>query len=74
MTYMKMTIDRIEGEVAVLVSREEMPQTVNVPCSFLPYGSREGDIVTVQIERDEEATRETKNRVRDLIAKLKNKR
>jgi hypothetical protein len=71
---MKMTIDRVEGDIAVLVTCEENPQTVNLPLSLLPPGSREGDVITVEIGRDDEATRETKNRVRDLIAKLKNKR
>ena len=70
----KLTIDRFEGEVAVLVTCGEIPQLVNLPRSLLPPGSREGDIVTLQIARDEEATRETRNRVRDLIAKLKSKR
>jgi|WetSurMetagenome_2_1015567.scaffolds.fasta_scaffold02974_5 hypothetical protein len=71
---MKMTIDRIEEGVAVLLSREDRPRTMSVPLSFLPPGSREGDIVTVEIGRDGEETRETTDRVRDLITKLKNKR
>jgi phosphopantetheine adenylyltransferase len=46
---------------------------LNVPVKLLPAGSREGDIVTIGIERDEFMTRATKERVRDLITKLKNK-
>ena len=71
---MKMSIDRVEGDTARLVTCEEKPQKVNLPLSLLPPGSREGDIVTVEIGRDEAAARETKDRVGNLITKLKNKR
>jgi hypothetical protein len=71
---MKMTIDRIEEGIAVLVSLEDKPQKVNIPISLLPPGSREGDIITMEIGRDDEATRETKDRVGNLIAKLKSRR
>ena len=70
---MKASIDRIEGETAVLVTLEDKPVPVNVPVQLLPAGSREGDIVIIGIERDEAMTRATRDRVRDLITKLKNK-
>ena len=70
---MKASIDRIEGETAVLVTLEGKPVLVNVPVKLLPAGSREGDIITIGIERDESMTRTTKDRVRDLITTLKNK-
>jgi len=68
---MKVTIDRIEGTVAVLVSREDESVRVNVPVSLLPPGSREGDILTIRIERDREATEAAQERVSGLIEKLK---
>ena len=71
---MKVTIDRIEGTVAVLVSREDESVRVNVPVSLLPPGSREGDILTIRIERDREATEAAQERVSGLIEKLKKKR
>ena len=71
---MKASIDRIEGETAVLVTLEDEPVLMNVPVQLLPAGSREGDIVIIGIERDEAMTRATRDRVRDLITKLKNKR
>jgi hypothetical protein len=71
---MKVTIDRIEGTVAVLVSREDESVRVNVPVSLLPSGSREGDILTIGIERDREATEAAQERVSGLIEKLKKKR
>jgi hypothetical protein len=70
---MKMTIDRIEEGIVVLVSREDKPQKVNVPISLLPPGSREGDIVTMQIGRDDEATAAARERVSSLLGTLKRK-
>jgi hypothetical protein len=71
---MKVTIDRIEGTVAVLVSREDESVRVNVPVSLLPSGSREGDILTIRIERDREATEAAQERVAGLIEKLKKRK
>jgi hypothetical protein len=70
---MKMTIDRIEGTLAVLISREDEPVRVNIPVSLLPPGCREGDILTVSIERDGQATQAAKKQVSDLVGKLKKK-
>jgi hypothetical protein len=70
---MKMTIDRIEEGIAVLVSLEDKPQKVNVPLSLLPPDCHEGDIVTMQIGRDEEATAAARERVSLLLETLKNK-
>jgi hypothetical protein len=70
---MKMTIDRIEGTLAVLISREDEPVRVNIPVSLLPLGCREGDILTVSIEQDEKATQAAKKQVSDLVGKLKKK-
>jgi hypothetical protein len=71
---MQMTIDRIEEGIAVLVSLEDKPQKVNVPISLLPPGSREGDIVTMQLGRDEVATAAARERVTSLLGTLKRKR
>ena len=68
---MKATIDRIEGTVAVLISREDESVRINVPVSLLPSGSRQGDILTIGIERDREATEAAQERVSGLIEKLK---
>jgi Protein of unknown function (DUF3006) len=71
---MKMTIDRMEGTVAILISRQDESVRVNVPVSLLPPGSREGDILTIRIERDLPATNAARGRVSGLIEKLKNKK
>ena len=71
---MKVTLDRIEGTIAVLISREDESVRVNVPVSLLPPGCREGDILTIRIERDRVATEAAQERVAGLIEKLKKRK
>jgi len=71
---MKATIDRIEGTVAVVISREDESVRVNIPVSLLPPGSREGDILTIRIERDRAATEAAQERVSGLVEKLKKRK
>jgi hypothetical protein len=70
---MRATIDRIEGTLAVLISREDESVRINLPVSLLPPGCREGDIVLITIERDTEATMAAKDRVSDRIEKLRHR-
>jgi hypothetical protein len=70
---MKMTIDRVEDTIAILISCQDESVRVNVPVSLLPQGYREGDILTIRIERDLPATNAAHGRVSGLIEKLKNK-
>jgi hypothetical protein len=70
---MKMSIDRIEGTIAVLITREDVPLRMNVPVSLLPPGCREGDILTIRIERDRASTKAAEEQVSTLIEKLKKK-
>ena len=71
---MKVTLDRIEGTVAVLISRDDESVRVNVPVSLLPPGCQEGDILTIRIERDLQATGAAQERVSGLIEKLKKRK
>ena len=68
---MKATIDRIEEGIAVLISRDDAMVRITVPGSLLPAGSREGDVITIHIERDAEVTLMAKKRVTGLIENLK---
>jgi hypothetical protein len=70
---MKMTIDRIEGTLAVVISWDDEPVRMNITVSLLPPGCREGDILTVSIERDAQETEAAKERVSGLVGKLKKK-
>lgn len=69
---MKATIDRIEGNLAVLITRDDKSIIFNLPLSFLG-DAREGDIINITITRDPESTKDAKERVTSLIEKLKQK-
>ena len=66
------TVDRIEGEVAVLFLCGNTKVTFNLPVVFLA-GIHEGDVVDITITKDAAATDEAKERVTGLIEKLKRK-
>jgi len=70
---MKAVIDRFEGELVVVLLGEKGEFKLNIPLSFLPEGSKEGDILKISIELDIEATQETKQRISGIMDKLKKK-
>jgi hypothetical protein len=67
---MKAVIDRIDGTCAVLVFPGAQERRLNVPLALMPGGCNEGDILTVTLERDDEATREAHDRAARLIEGL----
>ena len=78
----KGTIDRIEGNFAVVLYGTKEQHKMDVPLKELPKGAREGHKVVLtfdngkiaDIEIDEEATKEAKERVQSLIEKLAKKK
>ena len=69
----KVTLDRIEGSIAVLLLRDEESIKIDIPFLLLPPESREGDILDISIARDTQETEASKERVSALLDKLKNK-
>lgn len=69
----KVTLDKIEGSTAVLLVRDEERIKINIPVFLLPAGSKEGDILDVAINRNIKETENAKERVSDLLEKLKKK-
>ena len=69
----KVTVDRIEGSIAVLFLRDEEAIKINIPLFLLPLGSREGDILDVTISRNIKETEDARERVSNLLEELKNK-
>mgnify|MGYP001277067732 CR=1 FL=1 len=69
---MRAVIDRVEGKLAVLLVGDESIK-LNIPLSLLPDGCKEGDVLNISIERDVVGTEQTKERVTDLMEKLKKK-
>ena len=68
---MKVTIDRIEDRVAVLILRDDESVRITLPAGILPAGSREGDILTLTLERDEAMTAAAKERVSSIIDRMR---
>ena len=67
------TIDRIEGDAAVLVLDTLHPETITIPSILLPDGCREGDIVRLTLEPDPDATRIGRERIAGTIDRLTGK-
>jgi hypothetical protein len=67
-----LSIDRFEGDkkqIAVLLADDGT--AINFPKALLPKGARAGDILTLQIERDVEATRKLAEDTRKVQDQLK---
>ncbi len=69
---MKVTVDRIEGDLAVLLVRGDESVQILLPLRLLPP-LREGDILDIAIAKDEQATEEARERVSALVERLKRK-
>ena len=69
---MKVTVDRFEGETAVLLVRPEETQQILFPRELLP-GVEEGDILEITATREIQETEEARERVSSLIDKLRKK-
>ncbi len=69
----KVTLDRIEGSTAVLLVRDEERIKINIPLFLLPVGSMEGDILDISVTRNIKETEDAKERVSNLLEKLKEK-
>ena len=67
---MKAVIERIGDPTVVLVLPDRDFLRFTIPALLLPEGCSEGDIITVSLEPDCEATREAHDRAARLIAGL----
>ena len=68
----RLTVDRFEGprkQTAVLLTDDGTQ--IDFPRALLPKGTRAGDILSVTIERDPEATAKLAEETRDVERKLK---
>lgn len=66
----KALLDRIEDGKGVVLLGEEEREAVDFPKSFLPEGSKEGDILTFKIKLESRRTKEAKQSVAEMIKKL----
>lgn len=64
-------VDRIDGGVAVLILCGAAVKTITLPYSLLPEGSKEGDIVSLSIQPDPDATEAEQAQVAATIERLR---
>lgn len=64
---MRVVIDRFEDGFAVL--ELESGKVVNVPVEIIPEGAKEGDVLLIEIDRQETENRQ--RRIKNLFEKLK---
>lgn len=60
-------IDRFEGQWAVIEYGDDV---FNLPKKALPEGSKEGDVLDINIKVDEDATRARKERIQRMADQL----
>lgn len=70
-TSTRIVIDRIEGDLAVLVLYEDDRVKFNLPLRCLPEGVREGDHLQMSFAEDEAGRESEKKRIDDLLSELK---
>jgi hypothetical protein len=70
---LKVSVDRIEEGIAVLVMHDDPYGLIHLPVSFLPPGCKEGDVLALTIKADPEGTAAARERISGLIKKLKKK-
>jgi len=68
---MKVSVDRIEESIAVLIVQDTTGRLIRIPASLLPPGCREGDVLDLTLEPDPAGTAAARERVSGLIERLK---
>ena len=67
---MREFVDSVEDGVARVLLGEDESVAVTVPVAWLPEGVREGQVLRVTWEADEDGTEDAKKAVEDLYAQL----
>jgi DUF3006 family protein len=69
----RVIIDRIEGDLAVLVLYEDDRVRFNFPLRLLPEGACEGDHLRMTFAEDNASRESEKKRIGNLLDELKSK-
>ncbi len=69
----RVSLDRVEEGLAVLLLREDESVLFTLPRALLPKDAREGDILEIAIHRDVVATAEARRRVAERIERMSRK-
>ena len=67
----KLIIDRFEGKYAILESQDKNPMFFNFPRRLLPQEVKEGTVLNINIDIDQEETKRRKDKIQNLLSKLK---
>ena len=69
--FIKLIIDRFEEEWAILETQDNNPITFNFPRHLLPQEAKEGTVLNINIGTDQEETKRRKDKIQNLLNKLK---
>jgi len=69
---LKAVVDRFEGELSVVLVGDEETQ-IEIPKKLLPAGVKEGSWLKLNLELDPKGTRKQKEKISNLLDRLKNK-
>ena len=69
----RVIIDRIEGDLAVLVLYDDDQVKFNMPVRLLPEGAREGDHLLMTFAEDKGSREAETKRISDLLGELTRK-
>lgn len=69
---MKAVVDRIENDIAVLLIGDN-EYKADIPLELLPEGTHEGSWLTVSFELDPAGEAQQREKITNLLEKLKNK-
>jgi DUF3006 family protein len=69
----KLAVDRIEGDLAVLVLYDDDGVKFDLPLRYLPDGVKEGDHLLMNFREDEASRASEQKRVDDLLKELKSR-
>ncbi|NLM29233.1 MAG: DUF3006 domain-containing protein [Methanomicrobiales archaeon] len=67
----RVSLDRIEEGLAVLLLRDDESVRFTLPRTLLPRSACEGDILEIMIRRDVAATEEARRRVAERIERMR---
>lgn len=63
-------VDRIEGDIAIVIISDELNAQIDMPARLLPAGIRPGDHLIIRFNIDPQATDETSRSVSELRRQL----
>jgi hypothetical protein len=70
----KVVIDRVEGDLAVLVLYDDDRVKFHLPLKYLPEGVRGGDHLQMSFTVDEQSREAEKKKIEELYRQLKSRK